>query len=385
MAEQEPGSPDQGLSGPDLPTSDRSTGAPSDRGLSDQSRWNAGREVTVGSRVVVRRHLAPGETSHLYTDVIGHVTTLDPELVVRRETGEEIRIPDADIAVLKVIPPRPVRARDIRAHEYAGALAWPGTEYEVVDGWFCRAGDDWSYRRDSAVPVLPWADCADLDGVRDWYAARGLPLRIVDVDRLVETGQMMLDGEPVDPARIRTDRELLLCTVDSRELLDLVEGVVPAGTRPSVTLVETPADDWLELYHATADLDHQRVRPAMLSTAGLVSSGPDAGEPGPGGDVVFARLEDGGELAAIARGAVTTGPDGVPRVAVSCVQTAASHRRRGLAEIVTGSLVEWGLGLGATECHLHVFADNTAGRGLWAKLGLQAHHSLRHLVVVDTD
>ena len=385
MVEREPGSSDRGLPGRDLPASGHADRTPPDRGLSGRSRWNAGREVTPGARVVVRRHLAPGETSHLYTDVIGHVTALDPELVVRRESGEEIRIPDADIAVLKVIPPRPVRARDIRAREYAGALAWPGTEYEVVDGWFCRAGDDWSYRRDSAVPVLPWADCSHLDGVRDWYAARGLPLRIVDVDRLVKTGQMMLDGEPVDPARIRTDRELLLCTADSRELLDLVDGAFPAATRPAVTLAETPADDWLELYHATADLPPERVRPAMLATAGLVSSGPDAGEPGPGGDVVFARLEDGGELAAIARGAVTVGPDGAPRVAVSCVQTAATHRRRGLAEIVTGSLVEWGQGLGAKECHLHVFADNTAGRGLWAKLGLQAHHSLRHLVVVDTD
>lgn len=390
MAEQEPGRSDRarsdrGLSGQDLPGSDHADRARSDRGLSDRSRWNAGREVAVGTRVVVRRHLAPGETSHLYTDVIGHVTALDPQLVVRRETGEEVAIPEADIAVLKVVPPRPVRARDIRAHEYAGALAWPGTEYELVDGWFCRAGDDWSYRRDSAVPVLPWADCAELDGVRDWYAARGLPLRIVDVDRLVRTEQMMLDGKPVDPSRIHTDRELLLCTADSRQLLDLVDAAFPAETRPAVTLAQTPGDDWLALYHATADLDPERVRPAMLATAALAGAGPDAGDPAPGGDVVFARLEDGGELAAIARGAVTVGPDGAPRVAVSCVQTAAAHRRRGLAEIITGSLVGWGLGLGATECHLHVFADNTAGRGLWAKLGLEPHHELRHLVVVDTD
>lgn len=380
MAEQEPGRSDRARSDRDL--ADRGL---SDRGLSDRSRWNAGREVAVGTRVVVRRHLAPGETSHLYTDVIGHVVALDPELVVRRESGEEVEIPDADIAVLKVIPPRPVRARDIRAHEYAGALAWPGTEFELVDGWFCRAGDDWSYRRDSAVPVLPWADCADLDGVRDWYAARGLPLRIVDVDRLVEPEQMTLDGRPVDPTRIHTDRELLLCTVASRQLLDLVDTAFPAETRPDVMLAESPDDDWLALYHATSDLDPERVRPAMLATAGLLADGPDAGDPGPGGDVVFARLEDGGALAAIARGAVTTGPDGTARVAVSCVQTADAHRRRGLAEIVTGSLVKWGLGLGATECHLHVFADNTAGRGLWAKLGFEPHHLLRHLVVVDTD
>ncbi|MET3861504.1 GNAT superfamily N-acetyltransferase [Dietzia sp. 2505] len=362
--------------------------AEQDRGLADRSRWNAGRGVEVGMRVVVRRHLEAGQSSHLYTDVIGHVIALDPDLVVRRESGEEVRIADPDIAVLKVLPPRPVRARDVRAHEYAGALAWPGTEFELVDGWFCRAGDDWSYRGNSAVPVLPWASCLELDGVRDWYSARGLPLRLVAVDRLVDADRMMLDGVPVDPARVSADRELLLCTADSLDLLARVDATVPAGARPEVVLADSPEDDWLALYHATAGLEPDRVRPAMLATAGLGGgdqggAGPESGEPGPGGHVVFARVEHDGDLAAIARGAVTTGPDGAPRVAVSCVQTADAHRRRGLAEVVTGALVEWGRTLGAQECHLHVFADNSAGRGLWAKLGLAPHHSMRHLVVVE--
>lgn len=343
--------------------------------------------------MTVRRHLTPGESSHLYTDVIGHVVALEPELVVRRESGEELRIPDGDIAVLKVLPVRPVRARDIRDLEYAGALAWPGTESELVDGWFCRAGDDWSYRGDSAVPVLPWASCEDLDGVHDWYTARGLPLRLVAVDRLVTKDRMRLGGAPVDPARVIMDRELLLCTADCRELLNGVDAMTgansSAGTgaehaigtavgvsRHDVKLADSPDDDWLALYHATADLDPGRVRPAMLATAGADGAVPGA--------VVFARYTDPhtGELAAIARGAVTSGPSGVPKVAVSCVETADGHRRRGLAEVVTGALVDWGLGLGAQECHLHVFADNTAGRGLWSKLGLTPHHSLRHLVVV---
>lgn len=352
-----------------------------DRGLSDRSRWNAGRRVGVGERVVVRRHLRDGESSHLYTDVIGHVVALDPELVVRRGSdsgsgaaGEEVRIPDADIAVLKVLPPRPVRARDVREREYAGALAWPGTEYALVDGWFCRAGDDWSYRAGSAVPVLPWASCSELDGVRDWYAARGLPLRFVDVDRLVDADRLALDGAPVDPARVTAGRELLLCTVDCATLLDAV-----GDRHREVELADSPDDEWLALYHATAGLDPARVRPAMLATAAL--GGDPAGDPGPGGHAVFARYTDGGELAAIARGAVTAGPDGVPRVAVSCVETADAHRRRGLAEIVTGALVAWGVGLGARECHLHVFADNAAGRALWAKLGLDPHHALRHVRV----
>lgn len=358
-----------------------------DRGLSDRSRWNAGRRVEVGQRVTVRRHLEPGETSHLYTDVIGHVVALEPELVVRRASGEELTIPDQDVAVLKVLPPKPVRARDVREREYAGALAWPGTEFELVDGWFCRAGDDWSYRGDSAVPVLPWASFDDLDRVRDWYAARGLPLRLVEVDRLVNTSRLMLDDAPVDPARVSSGRELLLCTADCRELLDDFSAAVagtPSATPADVVLADVPDNDWLALYHSTADLDPDRVRPAMLSTAALLDGEPTTGGGPAGGHVVFARYHDpdSGRLAAIARGAVTAGPGGTARVAVSCVETADTHRRRGLAEVVTAALVEWGQGLGAQECHLHVFADNTAGRGLWAKLGLAPHHTLRHLVVV---
>ena len=342
-----------------------------DHDLSDRSRWNAGRRVEVGERVVVRRHLEPGHTSHLYTDVIGHVVELEPELVVRRESGEQVRVPHADIAVLKVLPARPVRNRDIRELEYTGALAWPGTEFELVDGWFCRAGDDWSYRGDSAVPVLPWASCEDVDGVRDWYAARGLPLRLVAVDRLVDAGRLLLDGAPVDPARVSVEGDLHLCTSDSRELVAAVD-----DQRRDVHLSDVPDDDWVRLYHATAGLSPDRVRPAMLSTAALTS-----GEPGPGGQVAFARYEEAGELAAIARGAITAGPGGTARVAVSCVETASDQRRKGLAEVVTRALVEWGLEQGVEQCHLHVFDANTAGQGLWSKLGFIEHHTLRHLRV----
>src|SRR5699024_12595528 len=116
----------------------------------------------------------------------------------------------------------------------------------------------------------------------------------------------------------------------------------PRPHRPPLGMADRPDDDWRERNHATTDLAPAPVRPAVLSTAGLVDGEPDAG-----GRVVFAHLEDRGQLTAIARGAVTSGPSGAPRVAVSCVQTADGHRRRGLAEIVTAALVEWGLGLGA--------------------------------------
>ena len=335
------------------------------------SRWNSGRLAEIGARVMVRRHLRDGETSHLYTDVLGHVVGLDPALVVRREDGAEVTIPDDDIAVLKVLPARTVRARDIREREYACALGWACTERELVDGWLCRTGDDWSYRRDSAVPVLPWASAAELDGVRDWYAERGLPLRIAATDRLVDLDRLRLDGAPVSPERLEIGRELHLCTGDSHELAR-----VDPEPGTAVELVNSPADDWLALYHGTAGLDPARVRPAMLATAALVD-----GEPAPGGEVVFARLDLDGALAAISRGTVTAGPDGVPRLGVSCVETSPDRRRRGLAEVLTGALARWGLERGAEEAYLHVFDDNAGGRALWGKIGLVPHHGSRYVTI----
>src|SRR5699024_4737780 len=93
---------------------------------------------------------------------------------------------------------------------------------------------------DSAVPVFPWASCEDLDGVRDWYAARGLPLRLVDVERLVDSSRMALDGVPVDPARVRADRDLLLCTADCRELLAAADIQVPTADRWDWPTAPTP-------------------------------------------------------------------------------------------------------------------------------------------------
>ena len=335
------------------------------------SRWNEGRVPAVGVRVMVRRRLRGGETSHLLTDVLGHVVALSPELVVRRADGEEVTVPERDIEVLKVLPPRTIRARDVRTLEYANALAWPGTEYELVDGWLCRAGEGWSYRRDSAVPVLPWAATDALDGVHDWYTRRGLPLRIADVERLVDLSRLTLGGAPVAADRLTVGRPLHLCTGDAAAIADQhpAEGA-------EVRLLDRPDDDWLALYHGTAGLHPDEVRPSMRACAALVD-----GEPAPGGHVVFARLERDGGLAAIARGSVTAGPDGEPRVGVSCVETAPGQRRRGLAEVVTSALAAWGVSLGARQCHLHVFDDNAAGRALWSKTGFDPHHGARYVRV----
>lgn len=329
------------------------------------SRWNDGRVLAVGARVMVRRHLRGDESSHLYTDVLGEVLSVDP-LRVRAKDGTETTVPESDIAVLKVLPPRPVLVRDIRALGYAAALGWPGTEHEIVGGWLCRAGDRWSYRHGAAVPVEPWAVDTDLREVASWYADRGLEPWVELPSRLVAADQLLVDG-----ARLTPDAAARLDAAGSGELevrtapLDPLAGLAARVPEDAgVELAEAPTDAFLSAYHGTAALPHAEAEPVLAAhTLG----------------VRFAHLYIGSELAAIARGALSAAPGGTPVLGISCVETTPDFRRRGLAHVVVGALAEWAAAEGADIAHLHVFRRNAAGLALWADLGFAEHHRTRHV------
>lgn len=343
--------------------------------MTEHSRWNAGRELRVGVRVMVRRHLRGGETSHSYTDVLGEVTGLDP-LRVRPKSGDEVSIPDSDIAVLKVLPPRPVLVRDIRALTWAAARGWPGTETEIVGGWMCRAGDSWSYRHGAAVPVHPWAVDTDLREVAEWYAARDLPAWVELPRRLVAADQLLLDG-----SRTTSDAASAMEAAGSGELevrTAALDALVPAGPSgddsaaaplppgASIELTDSPSDGFLAAYHGTAKFNRELVAPTLAAHTDGVR---------------FAHLLIDGELAAIARGSLSAADSGPATLGISCVETTPAFRRRGLARDVVVALAEWARGEGAESAHLHVFRRNAAGLALWSELDFVEHHRTLHAPV----
>ncbi|RYV52060.1 hypothetical protein EUA98_05280 [Pengzhenrongella frigida] len=59
----------------------------------------------VGARVIVRRHLAEGG----YSDVLGDLLTVDDDGVEVETRRGPVRVPAADIAIGKLIPPAPPR------------------------------------------------------------------------------------------------------------------------------------------------------------------------------------------------------------------------------------------------------------------------------------
>jgi hypothetical protein len=66
--------------------------------------WRAWRP---GQRVVVRRRLPAGEPQP-YTDVLGDLVAVDADgVTVRTRRAGEVRVPGAEIALGKVVPPAP--------------------------------------------------------------------------------------------------------------------------------------------------------------------------------------------------------------------------------------------------------------------------------------
>jgi hypothetical protein len=67
------------------------------------------RAWAVGQRVVVRRH-QPAGSAQPYTDVLGDLLAVDDDgVLVRTRRHGDVRVPGAEIAIGKVVPPAPVR------------------------------------------------------------------------------------------------------------------------------------------------------------------------------------------------------------------------------------------------------------------------------------
>ena len=281
----------------------------------------------VGSRVSIRYRLPTGE----YTDVIGHVQSLDP-VVVRTKSGEFVEIAPADVMAARELSHAPVRASEIRALEHAAALAWPGTEQHWHDGWLLRAGGGYTSRANSAVPLDFSATIAALPGVIDWYERRGLAPWLALPERLV----------PVRAAGIKNTRVM-------------VSDMSEARPHAEVTLLDRPDPAWLRCY--------ERDVPVPVLTAVV------------DGEVVFASLPP----AAVGRGAVTTAPDGTVWLGISALHVGTEQRRRGHARMLCQALIDWGARRGATRTYVQVLTDNAAAIALYSRLGFVLHHHHRYV------
>lgn len=312
----------------------------------------AGRpQPRLGNRVVLRYKLPPGYPQPL-TDIIGELVALTPAVVVRAPDGRVVQVAPEQVVALKVLGARPVATREIRALELAAADGWPGTEQTWIDGWLLRHGDGFTRRANSATPLGRAHRVADLhsggtlDRLREWYAARGLPLTLLLPDRLGAAPEGWTTGD-----------EVLVMAADIANL------TLPDGTS-IVDVTDEPSADWLASYH---------YRGARLpaSAPAVLSAVHD-------GRVAFGVLRGGTEALAITRAALTDAPDDRRWVGLAAVEVASAHRRRGLGFLICAEMIRWGRERGATHAYVQVEADNAGAIALYRSLGLINHHRYRY-------
>ncbi|MGV0746101.1 N-acetylglutamate synthase, CG3035 family [Mycolicibacterium sp. XJ870] len=289
----------------------------------------------VGTRVSLRYRLPPDSVKPL-TDVIGHVEQVAPTVLVRTKSGELVDVAPDDIVSVRELSHTPVRASEIRAVEHAAALGWPGVEQQWHRGWFLRAGLGVTSRGNSAIPLDPSAQIADLPAVVDWYRARDLPAWLALPERLLP-----VRAEGIKPARVM--------------VRDVPTDPVPV----SATFQARPDAAWLGRY--------ERDVPVDVLTAVV------------GGVLTFASVAD----CAVGRGAVTPAPDGTRWLGISSVRVAPGRRRQGHARAVCEALLAWGAETGAQRAYVQVEVDNAPAIALYTALGFRLHHQTRYVAAGD--
>jgi ribosomal protein S18 acetylase RimI-like enzyme len=240
---------------------------------------------------------------------------------------------------------------DVLELERIAALGWPGIETADAGGWMLRAGNGWTGRANSALPLHPVApDALDahLGRVAAWYVARDLP-PLIQVP--LPTRERLRSALV---ARDWVDRwGAVVLTAPIARVLDTVDGLGPG----EVVIADEPTPAWLGAYHYRGG--------ALPATAVDVLTA--------GSTPRFLSVVDQGATVAIARTAVAAG-----WVGLTAVEVDAGHRRRGLARRLLVAALEHAQAFGATAAYLQTEETNGAALRLYSSAGFTEHHRYRY-------
>jgi N-acetylglutamate synthase len=303
----------------------------------------------VGRRVVVRYRL-PGD--QLATDVLGRLDAWDDgTLFVIRPDGKTVDVPAADVVAAKVVSPRPVVRRDVRALEAAAARGWQALETAHVGGWLLRAAGGFTGRANSCLPLsapgVPLTEA--VVEVERWYDARGLVPAFQIPGPLSDRLEEYLDAVSW-PAPIE-DVLVMVAPVDA------VAAARPVDW-PDVVVTSVPDRAWLEACHYRGQRLPEEALPVLVNAE----------------TVGFGSVDQAGRRLAVARGAVSEAPDGRRWLGVTAVEVVPDVRRRGLGRHVMSGLAQWGWQHDATDVYVQVAEPNTTAVAAYLRLGFTEHH-----------
>jgi GNAT superfamily N-acetyltransferase len=293
----------------------------------------------MGRRVSVRR-VTPGGPART-SDVVGDLVALDASTAVIQGRHGAVEVALGAITHAK---PVPASTREELALEAVAARGPRPDRTHDIGGWQLRADHGFTSRANSVLPLAPPGLPLDdaLAAAHEWYAARGLPVRIqvpVEARRLLDAALGERGWDVDKPTAVYVRR------------LDATTPPTPPA--PPVTLGPRPSDGWLELYRAGT---------GATPTGRALLTRHDR--------VAFAEVRIGERVVAVGRGAVDDGWLGVMAVEVE-----PNHRRKGLARAVMAALGRWGRDQGAVRTYLQVAADNVPALALYEALGYWHHHA----------
>jgi ribosomal protein S18 acetylase RimI-like enzyme len=215
---------------------------------------------------------------------------------------------------------------------------WPAIEEVEVGGWVARFSGGVTQRANSVMPLGTPADLdAALHRVEGLYAARGLPVVF----------QLGPSAQPAGLDRVLAERGYEFGSPTSIQTADVGE-VAP---RPAVSIVESPSDEWLDLWWR---VDGRGDRSALDIAAKILCGGP----------ALYATVRDAAGVVAVGRLALVGEWGGV-----YCMAVRADARRRGHGAAVLSGLLRAGRSRGVTRAWLHVRAENTAAHSLYRETG----------------
>src|SRR5215475_7349752 len=282
----------------------------------------------IGRRIVVRYAVDRDESGRLlFADVVGDLLELTSDTATVESGIGPVHLPLSHVAVAKVVD---ASAAEILALSAVGSRGWRAEETAEVGGWLLRANHGVTKRANSALPLhRPTTSLTEtLDAARQWYATRGLPLRVqtpLHARRLLDAG-LAERGWPA-----------------SNETLVLARRIPAAPDTGGVRIAAEPDDAWLARFR-------------------------DGTTP-PGMRALLTRHERAG-FAEIGRGAVDDNWLGI-----TAVEVASDLRRQGLATAIIHALWRWGTHAhGATHTYLEVEALNDPALTLYQALGYWEHH-----------
>ncbi|WP_460938174.1 GNAT family N-acetyltransferase [Phycicoccus ginsengisoli] len=334
--------------------------------------------LPLGSRVVVRWRLdAPdAATGATLTDSVGTLLEATADALVVDTRSGPVRVPRDRVTTAKVVPPRPARrgaahlAISVEDLQRVMAPSWGALERDRLGEWELRASEGFTQRGNSVVtagdPGVPLAQA--VDHVEAWYAARGLPAKLVLAGpEGFDPGDDPLGALLLGRGYTEGSRTLVLTAATER-----VAAADPGG--PEVLVAEVAPPEWLATYLTT--------RPDAAGAGERVVTGSP--------QHLFGQVRPGGGLAQKLglrdADAAGTTPVALGRLGIAhgwaglgAVWTDPAHRGRGLAAHLTAQLAAAARARGVHLVHLQVEHDNAAAIRLYRRLGFDTHSSYVYL------